>query len=192
MATFSFKPALIGARCEIRVDEAGAELSRGATRRKVRFADVTAARLVEINMRTSSVSLVLMHAGGKFTFSYGGRVTEAATNANAAGFVAASVAVLEALAVVKPDLQVGMGGSSALRTVMTLLGIVMTVLGLLTALIPFGQGRMDGEAIVVVVMAVLIAAGGVGLVARYNPFSRLPLMPAAGLAQALRQYLPAN
>ena len=44
---FEFKPALMGARCEVRVNAAGAEMSRGSHSQRVRFADVTGARLVE-------------------------------------------------------------------------------------------------------------------------------------------------
>lgn len=188
--TFSFKPALLGARCEVRVDAAGAEMTRGASRKSVRFAEVTAARLVEINMRTSSVSLVLMHRNGKFAYSYGGRVAEAADNIEAAGFVASAVAVLEALAAAKPQAEVALGGGPGLRWTMAVMGVAMAVLGALMALIPFGQGTMDGEGFVVVILAALIAVSGVGLAARYNPFGKLPAVKAGELAALLRRFLP--
>lgn len=187
---FSFKPALLGARCEVRVDAVGAVVTRGDRKTSVRFADVTSARFVEISMRTSSVSLVLMHRNGKFAYSYGGRVSEAAGNAEAAGFVASAVAVLEGLAAVKPEAEVALGGGPGLRWTMAVMGVVMAVLGALMALIPFGQGTMDGEGVVVVILAAVIAIGGVGLAVRYNPLGRLPSIKAGELAALLRRFVP--
>jgi len=187
---FEYKPALLGARCQIRVDDAGAEAVRGTKRQRVRFADVTVVRWLEIYMRTSSVSLVLLHRDGKFAVSYGGRATEAAHNADAAGFVAASAAILEGLARARPDLEVRLGGGAGLRWTMAVMGGVMAMLGALMALIPFGQGNAVGEGIVVVLMAMLVAFGGVGIVLRYNPLKPLPAVNPDALALLLRRYLP--
>jgi hypothetical protein len=103
---FEFKPALFGAACDVRVNADGAEMSRGSNSQRVRFADVTAARLVEVSARTSSTSLVLLHPDGKFVLQYAGRVSAAAGEEDAAGYVRACAAILEALAAVKPDVEV--------------------------------------------------------------------------------------
>lgn len=189
--TFSFKPALLGARWEVRVSETGVDATRGAKRQSARFADVTEARLVEIYMRTSSVSLVLLHRTGKFAINYGGRVSEAASNPDAAGFVAASAAILDGLARTQPDFEVRLGGGAGLRWTMAILGAAMAALGVLLALIPFGQGGVAGEGVVVVITAMLVAFGGIGLAWRYNPFKPLPRVKASELAGLFSQYLAA-
>ncbi len=192
--TFSWKPALVGSREEVRVDQAWAEARRGSKTRKVRFADVTGGRLLELNMRTSSVSLVLMHTGeggqAKFVINHGGRIDDAAHDENAAAFVEASAAILENLAVARPDVQLDLGGGPGVRATMAVLGAMMAVIGALLALIPFGEGRLDFEGIALIGMAILIAVGGAGLAIRYNPFAKLATVAPAHLARVLRSHLP--
>jgi hypothetical protein len=187
--TFSYKPALLGARCDVSLDARGARARRGNREQAVKFADVTAVRFVQIAMRTSSTSLVLIHRDGKFAINYGGLSREAAHSEEAKGFVGACVAILEAYAAARPGAEVLLGGGPALRMTMAGMGVVMAVLGALLALIPLGQSGVDGEGLVVIVMAGLIALGGVGLAVRYNPFKPLPAVKADALADLLRQYL---
>lgn len=190
--TFSWKPALVGSREEVRVDRAWAEATRGSKTRKVRFEDVTGGRLLELNMRTSSVSLVLMHKGGrgKFVINHGGRVTDAAHDENAAAFVEASAEILENLAAARPGVQLDLGGGPGVRWTMAILGVAMAIMGALLALIPFGEGRLDFEGVAVVVMAALIAVSGGAFALRYNPFKELPKTLPADLARILRSHLP--
>lgn len=188
--TFSWKPALIGSRFEARVDDAGAETTRGSRTQRINFNEVTGGRLLELNMRTSSVSLVLMHRNGKFVVNHGGRITDAAHDENAAMFVAASAAILEGLARVKPKLQLDLGGGVGLRATMAGLGVVMGMLGVLLTLIPLGEGRFDFDGIAVIVMGILIATGGVGLAMRYSPFAKLETISAAELARVMRSHVP--
>lgn len=187
--TFSWKPALLGAREEVRVDGTSAQATRGTKTRKVRFADVTGARFLEIHMRTSSVSLVLLHRDGKFAVNYGGRVSYAAHDRHAAGFVAASVAILEGLAAAKPGLALQIGPGPGLRWTMAVLGLMMVGVGAPLALLPFAEG-MDGEGLVLFIMAAFFALVGVGVIRRYNPFAKLPTATAADLANTLRPHLP--
>ncbi len=188
--TFGWKPALVGARCEVKVDEAGAELKRGSRIQRVNFSEVAGGRLLELNMRTSSVSLVLMHRGGKFAINHGGQITDAAHDENAAAFVAASAAILEGLARVKPGVQLELGGGPGVRWTMAVLGAVMAILGALLVLIPLVEGRMDFEGIALIVMAILIALSGGAFAMRYNPFAKLPTAAPADLARVLRSHLP--
>lgn len=192
--TFSWKPALVGSREEVRVDRAWAEATRGSKTRKVRFEDVTGGRLLELNMRTSSVSLVLMHKGeggrDKFVINLGGRITDAAHDENAAAFVEASAEILENLAVARSGVQLDLGGGPGVRWTMAILGVAMAIMGALLALIPFGEGRLDFEGIAVVVMAALIAVSGGAFALRYNPFKELPRTSPANLAHILRSHLP--
>lgn len=194
VATFSWKPALVGSRFEVRIDRAWAEATRGSKTRKVRFSDVTGGRLLELYMRTSSVSLVLMHTGedgsGKFVINHGGRITDAAHDENAAAFVAASAEILEALAAARPDVQLDLGGGVGLRAVMAGLGVIMALLGVAVGLIPFGQGAAGFETALVVLMAIVIVVGGVGVAMRYNPFAKLETIPAMELARVMRSHLP--
>lgn len=187
---FDFKPALMGARCEVRVNETGVEMSRGSHSQRVRFADVTGARLVEVSARTSSTSLVLLHAEGKFALQYAGRVSAAKHDADAAGYVHACVAILESLGSVKPDVEVSFGGTVALRATMAGLGVAMAILGALVALIPLGEGPMDGDAITTALMALLIVFGGLALAATYNPFKAPPRLKAEAAASILKTHLP--
>jgi hypothetical protein len=193
-ATFSWKPVLVGSRFEVRVDKAWAEATRGSKTRKVRFADVTGGRLLELSMRTSSVSLVLMHTGkdgnGKFVINHGGRISDASHDENAAAFVAASAEVLENLAAARPEVQLDLGGGVGLRAVMAVLGVIMALLGVAVGLIPFGQGAAGFETALVVLMAILIVVGGVGLAMRYSPFAKLETISAAELARVMRSHLP--
>ena len=149
---FDFKPALMGARCDVRVNETGAEMSRGSHAQRVRFVDVTGARLVEVSARTSSTSLVLLHPEGKFVLQYAGQVSAAANDEDAAGYVRACVAILEGVAAVKPEVEVSFGGTVGLRATMAVLGIAMAVMGALVALIPLSEGPVDGEAITTALM----------------------------------------
>jgi hypothetical protein len=194
--TFSWKPALVGSREEVRVDRAWAEATRGSKTRKVRFADVTGGRLLELNMRTSSVSLVLMHTGeggnAKFVINHGGRIDDAAHDENAAAFVEASAEILENLAAARPDVQLDLGGGMGVRWTIALLGVMMALVGVLLALIPFGEGRLDFEGMAVIGMAILVAVGGAGLAFRFNPFAKLPTLSPADLARVLRSHLPAG
>lgn len=187
---FEFKPALMGARCEVRVNAAGAEMSRGSHSQRVRFADVTGARLVEVSARTSSTSLVLLHPEGKFVLQYAGQVSAASHDEDAAGFVRACVAILEALAAVKPEVDVSFGGTLGLRATMAVLGVAMAILGVLVALIPLGEGPIDGEAIITALMALAIVLGGLALAATYNPFRKPPALKAEVAAGALKSRLP--
>lgn len=188
--TFQWKPALMGARYEVRVDEAGAIARRGSREQKVCFADVTGGRFLEIAMRTSSTSLVLFHRNGKFVINHGGLAREAAHSEEAGGFVEACVAILDSLARVKPDLDLSMGGGPGIRWTMAILGLTMAGLGALIAIVPFGQGGMDAEGVVVIVMAIATAFGGLGLAGRYNPLRTPPAIKAGELAVALRAFLP--
>lgn len=192
--TFSWKPALVGSREEVRVDRAWAEATRGSKTRKVRFEDVTGGRLLELSMRTSSVSLVLMHKGeggrAKFVINHGGRIMDAAHDENAAAFVGASAEILENLAVARPGVQLDLGGGPGVRWTMAILGAAMAIMGVLLALIPFGEGRLDFEGIALVGMAILIVVGGAGLAVRYSPFSKLPTVAPAELARVLRSHVP--
>lgn len=194
--TFSWKPALVGSRFEVRVDRAWAEAARGSKTRKVRFADVTGGRLLELNMRTSSVSLVLMHKGeggqAKFVINHGGRIDDAAHDENAAQFVEASAEILENLAAARPDVQLDLGGGMGVRVTMAILGAVMAIMGALLALIPFGEGRLDFEGIALIGMAILIAVSGGAFAMRYNPLKKLPAVSPADLARILRGHLPAR
>lgn len=187
---YSWKPALVGSRCEVRVDAAGAEVARGSRTQRVNFSDVTGGRLLELNMRTSSVSLILMHAGGKFVIHYGGAVTDAAHSKEAAGFLGASVAVLEGLAKVKPAMQLQLGGGPGLRWTLAVMGVVMAVIGALLALVPFGEGQFDLEGAALVLVSILIVAGGVGMAGRFNPFAKLQGMTPDEIAAILRSHLP--
>lgn len=139
-AIFSWKPSLVGPRYEVRVDSAGAEATRGSKTRKVRFSSVTGGRLLELYMRTSSVSLVLMHKGKdgvtKFVINHGGRVSDASYDENAAAFVAASAEILEYLAKARPETQISLGGGTGVRATMAMLGISMAVMGALLVIIP--------------------------------------------------------
>jgi hypothetical protein len=194
--TFSWKPALVGSREEVRVDRAWAEATRGSKTRKVRFADVTGGRLLELNMRTSSVSLVLMHRGedgnAKFVINHGGRIDDAAHDENAAQFVAASAEILENLAAARPDVHLELGGGPGVRWTMAILGAVMAIIGALLVLIPFGEGRLDFEGIAVIGMAILIAVSGGALAMRYSPFKKLPTVSSTDLARVLRSHVPAR
>ena len=187
---FEFKPALMGARCEVRVNETGAEMSRGSQSQRVRFADVTGARLVEVSARTSSTSLVLLHPEGKFVLQYAGRVSAAAGDEDAAVYVRACTVILEALAAVKPEVEVSFGGTVGLRATMAGLGVAMAILGALVALIPLGEGPVDGEAIITALMALLIVFGGLALAVTYNPFRKPGSFKADVAAGLLKAYLP--
>ena len=187
---FEFKPALMGARCEVRVNAAGAEMSRGSHSQQVRFADVTGARLVEVSARTRSTSLVLLYPEGRFVLQYAGQVSAAKHDEDAAGFVRACVAILAALAEMKPEVEVSFGGTVGLRATMAGLGVAMAVLGALVALIPLGEGPIDGEAITTALMALAIVLGGLALAATYNPFRKPPAMQAGMAAGALKAHLP--
>lgn len=192
--TFSWKPALVGSREEVRVDRAWAEATRGSKTRKVRFADVTGGRLLELHMRTSSVSLVLIHKGeggpDKFVINHAGRINDAAHDESAAAFVEASAEILENLAAPRPDVQLDLGGGMGVRVTMAAPGVMMAVIGALLVLIPFGEGRLDFEGMALIGMAILIAVGGVGLAMRYNPFAKLDTVAPADLASILRSHLP--
>lgn len=192
--TFSWKPALVGSRFEVRVDRAWAEATRGSKTRKVRFADVTGGRLLELYMRTSSVSLVLMHKGEdgnvKFVINHGGRITDASHDENAAAFVTASAEILENLAAARPEVQLHLGGGVGLRAVMAGLGVSMALLGVAVGLIPFGQGAAGFETALMVLMAILIVAGGVSVAMRYNPFAKLETISPAELARVMRSHIP--
>lgn len=187
---FDFKPALMGAGCEVRVTQTGAEMSRGSRSQRVRFADVTGVRLVEVSARTSSTSLVLLHAEGKFALQYAGRVSAAASDDDAAEYVRACAAILDALAAVKPEVEVSFGGTVGLRATMAGLGVAMAVLGALVALIPLGEGPVDGEAVTTALMALLIVFGGLALAVTYNPFKAPPRLKVGLAANVLRAHLP--
>lgn len=187
--TFGWKPALMGARYQLRVDETSASAKRGSRERTVNFIDVTGGRFLEIAMRTSSTSLVLLHGRDKFVINHGGLAREAAHSKEARNFVEACVAILDSLARVKPDLELSMGGGPGIRWTMAILGLMMAGLGVLIAIIPFGQGGMDAEGIVVIVTAIAIALGGLGLAGRYNPMRRPPKIKAGELAAALQTFL---
>ena len=190
MVKFEFKPALFGAACDVRVYADGAEMCRGSNSQRVRFADVAAARLVEVSARTSSTSLVLLHPDGKFVLQYAGRVSAAAGDEDAAGYVRACAAILEALAAVKPDVEVSFGGTVALRATMAGLGAAIAMLGVLVALIPLGEGPVDGEAITTALMALVIVFGGLALAVTYNPFKKPSALKAGVAAGVLRAHLP--
>ncbi|HEY1091676.1 MAG TPA: hypothetical protein VGE47_11330 [Burkholderiaceae bacterium] len=189
-AIFSWKPSLVGPRYEVRVDSAGAEATRGSKTRKVRFSSVTGGRLLELYMRTSSVSLVLMHKGKdgvtKFVINHGGRVSDASYDENAAAFVAASAEILEYLAKARPETQISLGGGTGVRATMAMLGISMAVMGALLVIIPLVQGDVGFEDAMMGLMAVVFAASGVGLAIRYNPFAKLETMSPEDLARLLR------
>ncbi len=156
----------------------------------MRFANVTGGRLLELYMRTSSVSLVLMHMGEdgetKFVINHGGRVSDASFDENAAAFVAASAEILEYLAKTRPETQISLGGGTAVRATMAMLGIAMAVMGALLFIIPLVQGDVGFEDAMTGLMAIVIAAGGVGLAIRYNPFAKLETMSPEDLARLLR------
>lgn len=192
-AIFSWKPSLVGPRYEVRVDSAGAEARRGSKTRKVRFANVTGGRLLELYMRTSSVSLVLMHKGEdgrtKFVINHGGRVSDASYDENAAAFVAASAEILEYLAKARPETQISLGGGTGVRATMAMLGISMAVMGALLVIIPLVHGEVGFEDAMMGLMAVVFVASGVGLAVRYNPFARLETTSPADLARFLRSHV---
>ena len=192
MQAFNYKPALLGARCDVRVSPDGVEMSRGSKTQAVRPSEVTGVRLVEVSARTSSTSLVLLHAGGKFALQYGGRVDAAHHDKDAAEFVRACVAILEAVAAAKQDMDDSFGGAIGLRSTMAGLGVAMGLMGLLIAVIPFSEGPVDGEGIVTVLMALGIALGGFALAATYNPFRKPPALKASDAAEVLRAHLPAG
>jgi len=187
--TFSWKPALMGARYEVRADEAGVEAARGSKAQKVRYADVTSGRFLEIAMRTSSTSLVLLHRNGKFVINHGGLAREAAHSEDARGFVAACVAILDGLAAARPGAEIAMGGGAGIRWTMAILGVLMAGIGALLAIVPFAEGGVDGEGVMIAIMAIAVALGGLGLAARYNPLRKPPTIKAADLATALRTFL---
>lgn len=192
-AIFNWKPSLVGPRYEVRVNSAGAEATRGSKTRKVRFANVTGGRLLELYMRTSSVSLVLMHKGEdgstKFVINHGGRVSDASYDENAAAFVAVSAEILEYLAKARPETQISLGGGTGVRATMAMLGISMAVMGALLVIIPFVHGDVGFEDAMMGLMAVVFVASGVGLAVRYNPFAKLETTSPADLARFLRSHV---
>lgn len=188
--TFSYKPALLGSRYEVSVTPEGVSAVRGKKVQAVAFKDVTGVRVVEISARTSSTSLVLLHPDGKFVLQFVGLITQAPFNEEAAGFVRASVATLEGLGVVKPDMDVSFGGGAGLRGTMFALGVITALMGGLLAVAAFFEADVDKtDRIAPGLLLIAMAIGGVAMARAYNPFRKPPAVKAALAAEVLRAHL---
>lgn len=188
--TFSYKPALLGSRYEVSVAADGVSATRGKKVQEVQFKDVTGVRVVEVSARTSSTSLVLLHPGGKFVLQFVGLITQAAFNAEAAGFVRASAAILDALGVQKPETEVSFGGGAGLRGTMFALGVITALVCGGLVLAAFLAPDVDqSERIVPGLLLIAMAIGGVVTARSYNPFRKPPAVKAALAAEVLRAHL---
>lgn len=188
--TFNYKPALIGSRYEVSVTADGVTATRGKKEQAAQFKDVTGVRIVEVSARTSSTSLVLLHPGGKFVLQFVGLITQASFNDEAAGFVRASVAILEALGVQRPDMEVSFGGGAGLRGTMFAMGVVTALFCGALAFAAFFEPDVDKtDRIVPGLLLVAIAIGGIAMARSYNPFRKPPAVKAALAAEVLRAHL---
>lgn len=188
--TFSYKPALLGSRYEVSVTPEGASAIRGKNLQAVQFKDVTGVRVVEVSARTSSTSLVLLHSGGKFVLQFVGLITQAPFNEEAAGFVRASVAILEALGLQRPEMDVSFGGGAGLRGTMFALGVITALMGGVLAFAAFFEPDVDKtDRIVPGLLLIAMAIGGGAMARAYNPFRKPPAVKAALAAEVLRTHL---
>lgn len=171
------------------MDSDGVRVTAGSRVQALLFRNVTGGRIVEINMRQASTSLVLLHREGKLVLSYAGRVHDAAHDKQAAGFVAACVAILDGLARKQPEAVLHEGGGPGTRWSMAIIGAATAVLALLFAVLAFGEGTEMGERVTILAASVALGATGYALARGNNPFRAPPTIRASELAQRLRAIL---